>query len=272
MTTEADAKAKPEDHDWRTVDEGWGRKAVEFAALCEASNCREYVAVHQHLGVGAGDRLLDMACGSGLALELAAARGATGAGIDASSRLLAVAGDRNPGADLRVGDMNALPWDDATFDVVTSFRGIWGTTPNAVAEAFRVLVPGGRLGITVWGHLKVSPGYWAFLPFGLAPGQKVVNQAAMVALGRPGAGERLLGEVGFVEIERVDVPFVFEFADPQAYARALAATGPAFEAIQAVGEEEFLRYAVEVASAQVRDGLPLRALLPLVGYLARKPS
>jgi hypothetical protein len=141
-----------------------------------------------------------------------------------------------------------------------------------VAEAFRVLVPGGRIGITVWGHLKVSPGYWAFLPFGLAAEQKVVNQAAMVALGRPGAGETVLEEAGFGAIERVDVPAVLEFADPQAYARALAATGPAFEAIAAVGEDEFLRYAVEVATAQVREGLPLRAPLPLVGYLARKPE
>lgn len=272
MTTEADKKAQPEEHDWRTVDEGWGRKAVEFAALSEVSNCREYVALHQRLNVGPGDRLLDMACGSGLALELAAARGAAGAGIDASSRLLAVARDRNPAADLRVGDMNALPWDDAAFDVVTSFRGIWGTTPNAIAEAFRVLAPGGRIGITVWGHLKVSPGYWAFLPFGLAAEQKVVNQAAMVSLGRPGAGEKALEEAGFVAIERVDVPAVLEFADPEAYARALAATGPAFEAIQAVGEDEFVRYAVEVATAQVREGLPLRAILPLVGYLARKPA
>lgn len=271
MTTEY-RKVQPEDHDWRTVDEGWGRKAVDFAALLEPSNCREYVAVHQRLGVGAGDRLLDMACGSGLALELAAARGAAGAGIDASPRLLAVARDRNPAADLRVGDMNDLPWDDATFDVVTSFRGIWGTTPRALAEAFRVLVPGGRIGITVWGHLKVSPGYWALLPLGLAPEQKVVNQAAMVALGRPGAGENLLSEAGFTAVERLDLSTVLEFADPQAYARALATTGPAFEAIQAVGEDEFVRYAVEVATAHVREGLPLRAALPLAGYFASKPS
>ena len=272
MTTEQHAKVQPEEHDWQSVDEGWGRKAVEFASLLEVSACREYVAMHQRLHVGAGDRLLDMACGSGLSLELAAARGATGAGIDASPRLVAVAQDRNPAADLRVGDMNDLPWDDATFDVVTSFRGIWGTTPRALAEAFRVLVPGGRMGITVWGHLKASSGYWALSPLGLAAEQKVVNQAAMVALGRPGVGENVLAETGFTAVERVEVPFVFEFADPQTYARALASTGPAFEAIHAVGEEEFTRFAIELATSHVREGLPLRASLPLVGYLARKPA
>jgi SAM-dependent methyltransferase len=257
---------------WEVVDEGWGRKAVDFAALAEPTNCREYVTVQHRLGVGAGDRLLDIACGAGLALELAALRGARCAGIDASPRLVAVARDRSPEADLRVGDMNALPWDDDTFDVVTSFRGIWGTTPHAVAEAFRVLSRGGRLGLTVWGHIKVSPGAWALAPFALAPEPKVQNQADMVALGRPGAGEALLAEVGFTDIERIEVPFVFEFSDPEIYARGLASTGPAFEAIQAVGEQSFLDSAIDSARQRVRDGLPLRAAVAVVGYLAAKPT
>jgi SAM-dependent methyltransferase/alkylhydroperoxidase family enzyme len=255
---------------WRVVDEGWGRKAVEFATLCEPANVREYVTMHQRLGIGPDDRVLDVACGSGLALELAALRGASCAGLDASSRLIAVAKDRSPDADLRVGDMHDLPWDDGSFDVVTSFRGIWGTTPGALSEVLRVLKPGGRVGLTVWGHIKASPGAWVMSPFTMAPEAKVENQAAMVALGRPGAGEALLSEFGFRDVTRIDVPFVFEFADPEAYARALASTGPAFEAIQAVGEESFLASAIEVAQGQVREGLPLRASVLLVGYVARK--
>jgi SAM-dependent methyltransferase len=257
---------------WTTVDEGWGHKAVDFSTLSEPGNCREYVAMHHRLRVDTGDRLLDVACGSGLAIELACLRGASCSGLDASARLVAVARDRNPECDIRVGDMNALPWDPESFDVVTSFRGIWGTTPGAAAEIRRVLRPGGRVGITVWGHLKVSPGVWALAPLLLAATDKVDNQAAMVSLGRPGAGEQLLGSHGFVDIERVAVPFAWEFADPQLYARALAATGPAYEAIQNAGEAEFHRAAVEQAQGRLRDGLPLRAEINVVGYLARKPE
>jgi SAM-dependent methyltransferase len=257
---------------WAMVDEGWGRKAVDFATLAEPSNCREYVTMHHRLGVGAQDRLLDVACGSGLAIELARLRGAFCAGIDASPRLVAIARDRNPQCDINVGDMNALPWDPASFDVATSFRGIWATTPGAVAEIYRVLRPGGRVGLTVWGHLKVSPGVWAFAPFRLAATPKVDNQAAMVSLGRPGAGEQLLQSCGFIEAERLHVPFALEFADPQLYARALASTGPAYEAIQNVGESEFHRATTELAEERLRDGLPLRAELNVVGYLARKPE
>ena len=175
-------------------------------------------------------------------------------------------------ADLHVGDMHDLPWEDDSFDVVTSFRGIWGTTPEALAEARRVLVPGGRIGFTVWGHIKKSPGAWALSPFRLASEPKVEHQAAMVALGRPGAGEELLARHGFVDVERMVVPFAWEFADPAAYARALACMGPAYEAIQSVGEEEFVRRATEVAEEHVRDGLPLRAEIDVVGYLARSPQ
>lgn len=270
--TKDPALSTPLDESWRGVDEGWGRRAVDFSTLSEPANCREYVALHHRLGVGTGERLLDVACGAGLAIELAGLRGALCAGIDASERLIAVARDRNPGADLRVGDMHALPWDDGAFDVVTSFRGIWGTTLDALAEVRRVLVPGGRVGLTVWGHIKASPGAWALAPFSLAAPPKVENQAAMVALGRPGAGESVLKDAGFTEVQRIDIPFVFEFADPELYARALASTGPAFEAMEAVGEAEFLRTAADLAREKVRAGLPLRAHVAVVGYIAKKSA
>ena len=69
-------------------------------------------------------------------------------------------------------------------------------------------------------------GAWALMPFRLAESAKVEHQAAMVALGRPGVGEDLLRRYGFVDVERVDVPFAWEFSDPEMYARALASTDP----------------------------------------------
>lgn len=252
------------------VDEGWGRRAVDFATLAEPANCREYVAVHRLLGLSGGARLLDVACGSGLALELAEIWGAVTSGIDASARLVAVARDRCPAADIRVGDMQALPWEDESFDIVTSFRGIWGTTPAAVDEAHRVLASGGRLAMTVWGNVGKSPGAWAMVPFQWATEEKVRHQADMNALGRPGVGEAFLADRGFEVAERVEIPFVFEFADPETYARAMAGSGPAYEAIQSIGEEEWVARAVEVASERVRDGLPLRASLQAFAYVGTK--
>ena len=255
---------------WEMVDEGWGRKAVDFAAMTEPATSREYVFVHQRLAVDAGDRLLDMACGSGLAIELARLRGASCSGIDASPRLVAVARDRNPDSDVRVGDMTALPWADGSFDVVTSFRGIWGTTPGAVDEAHRVLTAGGRFGMTVWGNVGRSPGGWMLAPFLWATEERVQHQADMVSLGWPGVCEQFLADRGFEPEERFEVPFVLEFADPESYARGMAATGPAYESIQSIGEEAFLERATELARGQVRDGLPLRGRIQLFGYIATR--
>lgn len=255
---------------WEMVDEGWGRRAVEFATLSEPGNCREYVAVHDRLGLGAGHRVLDVACGSGLAIELAGVRGATCAGIDASERLVAVARDRVPDADIRVGDMNALPWDDESFDVVTSFRGVWGTTPDAVDQAHRVLVEGGRLAISVWGDVGKSVGGWMMAPFLWATDESVQHQADMVSLGRPGVGEAFLGERGFDVAERFEIPYVMEFSDPETYARGIASTGPAYESIQSIGEEAFLQRATALAEEHQRDDLPLRGRIQLFGYVGTK--
>ena len=256
---------------WRQVDQGWGRRAADFATLSEPANVREYTTVHHRIGVDTGDRLIDIACGSGFAIELARIRGADCSGIDAAHRLVAIARDRNPYSDIRVGDMNALPWGDASFDVATSFRGIWGTTPVALGEIRRVLVPGGRLGLTVWGHVKASTGRWALAPLRLAATDKLEHQAAM-QLGRPGVGEVFLRHHGFTDVQRTEVPFAWEFADPEIFARTIASTGPAYEAIQHVGETAFLSAAVDEANVQMRQGLPLRAEISVVCFSARTPG
>ena len=125
--------------------------------------------------------------------------------------------------------------------------------------------------MTVWGDVGKSPGAWMFLPFRWAHEAKVDNQAQMVSLGRPGVGEAFLTDGGFAPQERFVVPFFMEYADPAAYARALASSGPAFESIQNIGEEEFQERAIALAEEHVREGLPLRGEIQLFGYIGIKP-
>ena len=67
---------------------------------------------------------------------------------------------------------------DASFDVVTSFRGIWGTTPQAVAEAHRVLVPGGRVAV-----LEITQPRGLLAPFYRVWFDKIVPMLGMVLKG-----------------------------------------------------------------------------------------
>ena len=133
---------------WKEVDKGWGDQAHVWAAIMEPRWWPEFDAVLRATQVGPGTNYLDIACGSGLMLNMAARRGAHANGLDASDRLLALAKRRTTAADIRHGDMNALPWPNDTFDVATSCRGIWGPNQEAVHEAARVLKPGGCLGLS----------------------------------------------------------------------------------------------------------------------------
>ena len=86
-------------------------------------------------------------------LELVAGRGAKPHGLDASHALIAAARQRVPGADLRVGEMESLPYEDDAFDLVTGFNSFFFATDivAALREAGRVAKPGAPVVIQVWG-------------------------------------------------------------------------------------------------------------------------
>jgi len=105
--------------------QAWGARATDWAYLFEPYARPANDLLFAKLCVTEGVRLLDIACGSGLAAHGASRRGATVSGLDASAALIDIAQARTPSADLRVGDMFALPFPDGAFDVATSFNGIW---------------------------------------------------------------------------------------------------------------------------------------------------
>jgi SAM-dependent methyltransferase len=104
----------------------------------------------------AGERAVDLACGTGNAALLAARAGATVSGVDAAARLVEVARERAAGdglqIDLAVAKLEALPYDARSFDAALSVFGLIfaSDVERAFAEMLRVLAPGGRALISVW--------------------------------------------------------------------------------------------------------------------------
>lgn len=110
------------------------------------------------LGIRAGERVLDVACGTGVVARRAAGRvapGGTVVGIDRSESLLEVARAADPSVRWQRGGASELPFDVALFDVVTCQQGlqVFPDRERALLEMRRVLVPGGRVGVSVWGPI-----------------------------------------------------------------------------------------------------------------------
>lgn len=114
-------------------------------------------------GVAPGQRVLDVACGTGVAAAAAAKRVGDGlvVGLDQNPEMLDVARRNHPDIDWRTGRAEALPFEDRSFDAVVSQFGFMFFEDRAAAlrEMMRVLRPGGRLAVAVCGAVDHTPGY-----------------------------------------------------------------------------------------------------------------
>jgi SAM-dependent methyltransferase len=99
-----------------------------------------------------GERFLDVATGTGLTARLLSLRGAKVAGVDIGAGVIEAGKMLAPEIDFRVGDAEALPFEDASFDAVTSTFGVMFVAQPEIAarELARVCRMGGRLGLLTW--------------------------------------------------------------------------------------------------------------------------
>ncbi|HEX4823805.1 MAG TPA: class I SAM-dependent methyltransferase [Candidatus Polarisedimenticolaceae bacterium] len=145
MTDDAIAKFKENQR------QGW----KHFAPL-EMMTTPAAARLVRHAGVRAGMEVLDVACGTGVVAITAALAGAHVRGLDLTPELLERARENAVVAgvdiDFREGDVEALPYADATFDVVTSqFGHMFAPRPDvAIAQMLRVLKPGGMIAFSTW--------------------------------------------------------------------------------------------------------------------------
>jgi SAM-dependent methyltransferase len=215
----------------------WGARAADWA-LSEDKQAPTYEAALARLDLRPGQALLDVGCGAGAFLRLAAERGARAFGLDASEALAELARERVPSADVRVGDMEALPYEADNFDVVTGFNSFFFANDftAALREAGRVAKPGAPVVIQVWGaHERndleamkeiVRP----FMP------PRTADAPPEPDYSKPGVLEDLATRAGLVPEEAFDTRWAFEYGDEAELRRALVA--PAGIAVLVGAERE----------------------------------
>jgi SAM-dependent methyltransferase len=204
----------------------WGAQPRDWAAI-EEQQGQTYDEAIRQVGIDAGDAVLDIGCGSGVFLRLAADRGASVAGLDAAEALIEIARERVPAGDLHVGEMEALPWADDTFDLVTGFNSFFFAEDMTAAlrEAGRVARPGAPVVIQVWGRPErndIEPAKQAMRQFMPAPPP---GSPAPPAFAEPGVLERIAADAGLTPERTFDTTWAFEYADEETLRRAMLAPG-----------------------------------------------
>jgi SAM-dependent methyltransferase len=153
------------------------------------------------VGAKKGIKIIDIASGPGYVAAAAANRGAMVLGVDFSSAMVVQAQRLHPGIDFREGDAEQLPLGNSLFEAAVMNFGILhlGRPESALAEAYRILRPGGRFAFSVWAKPEET------IAFGIV-------LRAVETHGEP----------------RVDLPEgppFFRYSDPEECARALLVAG-----------------------------------------------
>ncbi len=197
-----------------------------------------YEAVLDTMAVGVGTALLDAGCGGGFALQLAVKRGATVTGLDACAPLLDIARERVPGADIRQGDLESLPFAEDTFDAVTAFNSIQYAADRVAAarELRRVAKSGARVAILIWGAPERCESRVILAAIGGLLPPPPPGAEGPFALSVPGRLEELAEAAGLVPERADEVPTPLIYPGLDTAVRTQMSSGPARLAIEHAGE------------------------------------
>ena len=205
--------------------EGWGTPVYEH--------------VLQRADIGAGTRVLDCGCGAGRFAGMAAQRGARVAGIDASKELVAIAAERVPAAEFRTGDIEALPWEDDAFDVVTGFSAFQFADDKVRALREAARVSRSLTAVVVPTRAAESGIAAVFKPVFPLFGDEALTslkQSGIFALSEPGKLDETLMAAGLTPVADNEIECPVRFDDLESAERAFMGAGPMQLAINLSGD------------------------------------
>lgn len=235
----------------------WGARARDWADSQEGTVRPVFEAVLERTGVGSETRYLDIGCGAGMAAQIAAARGAEVTGIDAADALLEIARSRTPEASFQQGDIEDLPFEDQTFDVVTGFNSFQyaGNAVVALTEARRVAKAGGSVVIMTWGAPEGMEAAAVVAALGPLLPPPPPGAPGPFALSDETALRQFATRAALEPVEVFDVASPFIYADEATAMRGLNSSGVAARAMENTSEQAVTEaHAKAIAPFRQSDG------------------
>jgi ubiquinone/menaquinone biosynthesis C-methylase UbiE len=237
----------------------------------------------QRVALRPGERVLDVACGTGIVTRLAApilGGGGSIVGVDLNGDMLDVARENASAVGARVdwhqGDATSLPFADAEFDVVLCQQGLQflPDKPAALAEMHRVLKPEGLLGVCVWCAIEHSPLHAAIAKWIACHISRDVADrfSAPFSLGKPGSLRSAIGTAGFEAAEIYVDTVTRRLLPAEKSVPGLLASTPIADDIAALDKARLADLIDEVSGKLVRfmDGHELVVPQPTQVGIARK--
>src|SRR5262245_16466571 len=202
-------------HDFEQA--GWQRASAYYSHTFGALTAQTADALLDAAGVRSGTRLLDVATGPGFVAGAAAARGASVVGVDFSPLMVDEARRRFPQVEFGEGDAESLTIEPGRFDAVVMNFGLLhlARPATAIAEAHRVLSPGGRYAFTVWARPEEAVGFGVVLRAMDTHGTLNVglpDGPPFFRFSDPAESRGALEREGFVDVDVRKLPLVWRVA------------------------------------------------------------
>jgi SAM-dependent methyltransferase len=188
-----------------------------------------YKKALQQLTITQQTLLLDAGCGAGLFSSMAIRKGAQLIGVDAAPGLLKIARLRNPANNFMEEDLEALPFAENSFDIVTGFNSFQyaGNFESALTEARRVLKDKGRLVIGIWDKPEMSEATEILKPISSLLPPPPPGTPGPFALSEDGAVEHILSRIGMKPIYKTSVACPLFYGELAEGVQSFMGTGPA---------------------------------------------
>lgn len=233
----------------------WGQAPSDWALLIEPKHNPLFEAMLDASNVTKETQILDAGCGGGSASILATKRGAVVSGLDASEGLLNVARERVPSGDFRVGDIQELPYEDHSFDVVLAPNSIQYSEDKVTAlrELGRVCKPNGRVVVALFAEAEKVEFRHIFKAMAMTLPEAPKGGGGPFALSAPNILEGLVEQAGLtiLDTDEVDCPHVYP--DFETFWKGNIAAGPPQGIMRVVGVEKLKSALQEAVKPYLHD-------------------